>query len=276
MVNLFEIMRQAQSGAALPALSRQFGLDGADMQRAVDALLPAFSLALQRNAADPNAFAHLIGLVTSGRYAPFFDGSAGASPSAAAANGQDVLSALFGSREVTRQVAGQAAAATGIGVQALQEMMPVLAATLVGGMFRYATVEGFADLLRTWSDSLRAAAAPAPAPRPAAPFGPWSGWFELMNRVTGASPPPQPPPALPYADPFKAWAEIMGGLAGPAPSPAPPAPPPALPPPAPASNPFEALFHMYETGREAQAQHVAALASIIDGAWATGRPDAAR
>lgn len=253
MMNLHDIMRQARSGTALPSLSRQFGLDGGQTQRAVDALLPAFSLAFQRNVQDPAAFAALLGPLASGRYAPFFDGSGSAAPPLGAIGAHDVLGALFGSPDAPRQVATQAAAATGLGVQVLQEMMPVLAATLVGGMFRYASVEGFADVLRTWSDALRAA---APAPRrPAPPAAPWSAWFDMMNAM--APPPPPPPPSA--TGPFGVWAGLMGDLAGATPQ-APPAPPP---PP----NPFEALTRMFDTGREVQAQHLASLQSILDGAW---------
>lgn len=266
MINLFDIMRQARSGTAVPSLAQQFGLDGVQTQQALEALLPAFSLAFQRNVQDPAAFARLLGPLASGRYAPFFDGSGGWSPPAAASGGQDVLGALFGSPEATGQVARQAAAATGLGVQVLQEMMPVLAATLVGGMFRYASVEGFADVLRTWSDALRTAA-PAP-PRPAPPAAPWSAWFEMMNAMV---PPgqrasqPSPPAARPLPDPFAAWAGLMGDVAG-ATRPAPPAPPPT-------PNPFEAITQMFDTGREVQTQHLASLQSILDAAWGGRRAD---
>lgn len=285
MINLFDIMRQAQGGAALTSLSRQFGLNGPQTQLALDALLPAFSLAFQRNAQHPSAFAGVVDLVTSGRFAPFFDGSGGfaqRSPS----TGEDVLEALFGSKEVSRQVAAQAAAATGLGVQVLQDMMPVVAATLIGGLFRYASIDGFADLLRTWSDALKAAA-PAAAQAPSRPsqasaaFGPWSEWFDLMGRMRPAAPPPPAPPQPSkglVGDPFQAWGQMMSALTSPNPA-APPsaarpptarpptARPPATPPAAAQQNPFAALSEMFESGRDVQAQQLANLQTILDGVW---------
>ena len=261
MVNLFDIMRQAQGGAGLQSLSRQFGLDGQSTQRALEALLPAFSLAFLRNAQDPRAFAAMLDLMTSGRFAPAFDGSG-----SARLGGEDILRTLFGSGDVTRRIADQASAMTGIGVQVLQQMMPVLAATLVGGMFRYASVEGFADLLKQWSDALKAAAPPAPRPAPPQAANPWSAWFEMMSSAWGGSPAPSPPPPREAANPFETWARLMSTMMGQGGG-APPAPPPPSRP-----NPFEALSRMFEVGRDVQAQNFATFQAILDGASRAAAP----
>lgn len=251
MVNLLDIMRQAQSGTGVDALSRQFGLDASQTQRALEALLPAFALAFRRSAQDPGSFSGLLDLMMSGRFQPWFEGAG-----LPRAGGEDALRTLFGSPDVARQVAGQASAMTGIAVGVLQQMMPALAGMLVGGLFRFASLEGFADLLRHWSDALRAAAPrPAPPPRPA---DPWSAWFGMMSGMAAREPAPPPPPPT-SASPFEAWARLMATMAG-VREPPPPPPPPAAP------NPFEALSRMFEAGREIQAQHLAAFGSILDGA----------
>lgn len=53
MVNPFEMMQPAQNGAAVEAMARQFGLTPKQAENAVDVLLPAFALALQRQMANP-------------------------------------------------------------------------------------------------------------------------------------------------------------------------------------------------------------------------------
>ncbi len=55
-MNLFEMMQQAQGGQAMQNLSRQYGLSPKQTQAAIDALLPAFSMGLQRQTQDPYAF----------------------------------------------------------------------------------------------------------------------------------------------------------------------------------------------------------------------------
>jgi len=58
MINLFELMRQAQGNPA-EAMARQFGLSPPQAESAIDALLPAFALAIQRQFQDPQAWPKL-------------------------------------------------------------------------------------------------------------------------------------------------------------------------------------------------------------------------
>ncbi len=60
MQNLFEIMQRAGGGAFLETLSRQYGLDPASTQKALDALLPAFSIAFQQSLQNPERFSALL------------------------------------------------------------------------------------------------------------------------------------------------------------------------------------------------------------------------
>lgn len=256
MANLFDIARAAQSGMGLQNLSREFGLDPDQARRAVEALLPAFTMAFRQTAVDPVAFANLAGAVGSGLYAPYFDGTAAGS---GAARPETVVAQLFGSDAVARQIAAQASGLTGIGAQVIHRMLPVLAAMLVGGMFRYASVDGVADFLRHWSDALRSmqpkTASPPPAPDP------WAAWTSVVSASLGAPPTPEPAPAPPPENPFEAWSRLMTSMVGGA------APPP--PPPPPAANPAQALTRMFETGLDVQAQYLTSLQSVFGQAWTT-------
>ena len=55
------------------------------------------------------------------------------------ADGNGILGHLFGSKDLSRAVASQAAQATGIGQNVLQQMLPAIAAMLMGGMFKQST-----------------------------------------------------------------------------------------------------------------------------------------
>ena len=50
------------------------------------------------------------------------------------ADGNGILGHLLGSKDVSRQLAGQAAAQTGIGEGVLKSMLPVVAAMMMGAM----------------------------------------------------------------------------------------------------------------------------------------------
>lgn len=265
MVNLFDIMRNAQAGAGLQNLSRQFGLTPADTQRALDVLLPAFSLCFERVVHDPNAFARLLQVVASGQYAPFFDAPATLS-AASLASGSDVLTRLMGSKEASRRVAEQGAAATGMGVDILQQMLPMVAATLIGGAFRYTSLEGMSDLFARWSEAFRqahVAQAPAPPPNPAGPFELWTSLFNPQAPARTQSP-PQSPPQNSAQNPVEAWSAMVDAMLGRA---APKAPEPPPPP-----NPVQILAQMFEAGTQAQAQYVAGLKASLDHVWNDNRP----
>lgn len=246
MVNLFDIAKAAQGGMGVQTISREFGLDQDQARRAIEALLPAFTLAFRQMAFDPVTFANLAGAVGSGRYAPYFDGTR--LPGMAAPDG--VAAQLFGSDEVARQVSAQASAMTGIGAQVFQRMLPVLAAMLVGGMSKYASLDGFAEFLRQWSEALRAMQPRKPEPKAA---DPWSAWSRVVVASLGGSA-PKPKVEAPPANPFEAWSRLMTTMVGGA---APPPPPPSSP------NPAQALATMFESGLDVQAQYLKALQSAF-------------
>ena len=259
-MNLFDIVQQAQSGLAMDNLSRQFGLNPDQTQRAMEALLPAFSLGFQRSMANPSLFAPLLEMMASGRYAPFFDGMG--QGSLLQSSGQQVLDRLFGSTDLSRQVAGQASAMTGIGAQVLQQMMPSLAAILMGGLFRQTNVRGLSDFLRAWSDWLRTVAPPDRSRTSASATAgtPYGAWMDLMGTMMGgkAANPEPPTPADPWTSFMQAFTKSMPQAAA---APPPPAPPPSQP------NPFQVLSEMFQGGREVQSQYVASLQAIFDGLW---------
>ena len=71
-MTLSDILRSAQNGEALGALARRFGLAPDAAERATQAMLPAFSAAMERLKQDPDALAGLIAEITDTRHAASF------------------------------------------------------------------------------------------------------------------------------------------------------------------------------------------------------------
>lgn len=139
MLNLFDMLANAQNGNGVEALARQFGLSQQQAQAAVQALLPAFSQGLKRNTSDPYGVGAFLSALSTGQHARYFDDAADASSPQGMAAGNDVLGQLFGSKDLSRAVAAQAAQATGLGQQLLQQMLPAIAAMIMGGLFKQST-----------------------------------------------------------------------------------------------------------------------------------------
>ena len=54
MMPLFDMLNNAQNGEAMKGIAKQFGLDEKQMNKTVEALMPAFSTGLKRNTQTPD------------------------------------------------------------------------------------------------------------------------------------------------------------------------------------------------------------------------------
>lgn len=139
MASLYDMLANAQGGQGMEMLARQFGLSQQQTQAAVEALLPAFSQGLKRNASDPYGIGAFVNAMATGQHAKYFDDAQNAFSPQGMAEGNGILGHLFGSKDLSRAVASQAAQATGVGQQVLQQMLPVIASMIMGGLFKQST-----------------------------------------------------------------------------------------------------------------------------------------
>ncbi|RJT35050.1 DUF937 domain-containing protein [Mesorhizobium waimense] len=139
MPSLFDILAQAQNGNGMQALAQQFGLSMQQTQSAVEALLPAFSQGLRRNTADPYGLGAFMTAMASGQHAKYFEDASRAFSPQGLDEGNGILGHLFGSKDLSRAVASQAAQATGLSQQVLQQMLPAIASMMMGGLFKQTT-----------------------------------------------------------------------------------------------------------------------------------------
>ncbi|UVK38607.1 DUF937 domain-containing protein [Mesorhizobium sp. AR10] len=139
MPSLFDMLAQAQNGNGMQALAQQFGLSQQQTQAAVEALLPAFSQGLRRNTADPYGLGAFMTAMASGQHAKYFEDATRAFSPQGLDEGNGILGHLFGSKDLSRAVASQAAQATGVSQQVLQQMLPAIASMMMGGLFKQTT-----------------------------------------------------------------------------------------------------------------------------------------
>ena len=192
MLPLFDMMLQAQNGMAMDAMAKQYGLAQEQAAKAVAALMPAFASGFKRNTTNPYDFSTLLQAMTSGNYAKYFEDMSSAFTPQGIADGNQVLQQLFGSKEVSRAIAAQAAQLTGIGQDVLKQMMPAMADTLMGGLFKQTTGQ------------FPGANAFAGTPMAAM----MQQWLEN----TGLQPKPQAQAASMFDNPFtRAFQDMMGG-----------------------------------------------------------------
>lgn len=132
-MNMMDMIMQAAGGNTAQEAGSQFGLSPEMSQKAIGALLPAISSAMKQNTASPQGLAGLLGALQGGGHEQYLD-----NPQALAQNapteGNAILGHLFGTKEVSRAVAGRAAEQTGIDSGVLKKMLPMVAMMAMGGM----------------------------------------------------------------------------------------------------------------------------------------------
>ncbi len=266
MLSLYEMMMQAQNGNAVEAMARQFGLAQEQAARAVAALMPAFSEGFKRNAANPYDLAAFMKALTTGEHAKYFEDIGKAFTPQGMAEGNGILNHLFGSKEVSRAIAAQAAQMTGIGQEIYKQMLPVMASTLMGGLFKQTfapffpgadagkmPANPFADMMQQWAE----ATGFAKKPEPANPFD--NPFTQAAQEFFGTK---KEAPANPFTDnPFaKAFQDMMAGMTG--------QPAAAEKPSAPEETPADSLKSlvntMFDTGLEMQKDYQRNIEAIFE------------
>lgn len=133
-MNLLEMIMSAQGGAAAQQAGSQLGLNQQQSQSAIAALLPAISSALKQNTAKPEGLAGLLGALQGGNHSQYLDNAQAVASPAATTDGNAILGHLFGSKDVSRAVAGHAAQKTGLDTGILKKMLPMVAAMAMGSL----------------------------------------------------------------------------------------------------------------------------------------------
>jgi hypothetical protein len=278
MLPLFDMMLQAQNGNAMDAMARQFGLAQEQTAKAMAALTPAFASGFKRNTTNPYDFSTLLSAMSSGNYAKYFEDMNSAFTPQGIADGNQVLQQLFGSKEVSRAIAAQAAQLTGIGQDILKQMMPVMADTMMGGLFKQATgqfggvnpfaASPMASMMQQWLEST--GLQPKPQPQAASMFdNPFTRAFQdMMGGQKKPEPQAQANPFLvnPFAKAFQDMAAAYSGQAGVQPQPADATKPEtAKAPEKEAQEGFSAMINtMFDSGLEVQKSYQKNMEQIFE------------
>lgn len=120
--NMFDMIQGAAGGALMKQVAQQFGIDDGQAQGALKALLPAISGGLKRNASDPQGLQSLLGALDQGNHDQYLDRPEQIAQPETINDGNAILGHLLGSKDMSRQVASQAAARSGVDAGILKQM----------------------------------------------------------------------------------------------------------------------------------------------------------
>jgi len=126
--------RSAQGGSAVQQLGQQFGLNGDQVSSALSALVPALAAGFHNNMSSSQGLDGLLGALGGGQHQRYVDDANALGHPDTVDDGNGILGHIFGSKDVSRQVAAQASSQSGIGADVLKSMLPVVAAMMMGTM----------------------------------------------------------------------------------------------------------------------------------------------
>jgi hypothetical protein len=265
MVNLFEIMQAAQGGKAYANLSQQFGIGPEQAQQAVEAVLPAISLGLQQQAKTVEGWQNILTTLSQAQNsAEFFDSDGDGIPDHLQKEGHGALGTMFGGPDMTKAVAANAAQFAGLPASMMQQMLPVIASMIIGGLFKGATNNGLGGILGQMMQGGQAGAGGLGGMlggmfgqnQPQAPQGGLGGMFgNILGQMMGGQRPSQPAPQNGMGGLFgDMLSQMMGGQ-----RPSQPAPQPQTP----MDAGLDMLKGMFETGREVHSSQMDTWQKIL-------------
>ncbi|MFK7793787.1 MAG: DUF937 domain-containing protein [Gammaproteobacteria bacterium] len=140
-MDLLRTILEAQGGSGVKQLANQFGLDGNQASSVLSQLIPALAGGVKKNV-QQGGLDSLISALNSGKHSQYLDNPSQLENASTVSDGNAILGHLFGSKDVSRQVAGHAAQNTGIDSSILKKMLPIIATMVMGGMSKQSGAGG--------------------------------------------------------------------------------------------------------------------------------------
>ena len=134
MGNLLEMILKAQDGGLVKQIGKQHGLEPTQAFDAIRNLLPHLTKGMSQNMQKEGGLGGLLDALNKGSHQKYIDSAEDIVSQAATKDGNSILGHILGSKDVSRQVAAQAAQATGIDISILKKMLPQVAGAAMGGM----------------------------------------------------------------------------------------------------------------------------------------------
>lgn len=133
-MDLMDLLKSTGGGDSIGALARTVGLGSSDTSKLVESLAPALMRGVQKNTADDEGLAGLRRALESGGHDRYIDNPDLMASEDTRADGNNILGHIFGSKDVSRNVAAAASRNTGIDSGLIKKALPLLASLAMGAM----------------------------------------------------------------------------------------------------------------------------------------------
>ena len=133
-MDLMDLLKASGGGDSVSQLASAVGLESSDTSKLVESLAPALMRGLQKNTASDDGIAGLRRALETGGHDRYIDDPSLMRAAETRADGNNILGHIFGSKDVSRNVAAAAAKDTGIDASLIKKALPLLASLAMGAM----------------------------------------------------------------------------------------------------------------------------------------------
>jgi hypothetical protein len=133
-MDFMDLLKAAGGSDSIGQLATTVGLGSSDTSKLVEALAPALMRGMQKNAADDSGLAGLRRALETGGHDRYIDRPELLGSDETRVDGNNILGHIFGSKDVSRNVAAVAAKDTGISASLIKKALPLLASLAMGAM----------------------------------------------------------------------------------------------------------------------------------------------
>jgi hypothetical protein len=133
-MDLMDLLSAAGADESVGKLAGSVGIGTSDAQNMIGALAPALMRSLQKQAESSGGLEALQGALASGNHQRYVNEPDLMGSDDTRDDGNKILGHLFGSKDVSRNVAAQAAADTGIDADLIKKALPLVAGLAMGAL----------------------------------------------------------------------------------------------------------------------------------------------
>ena len=133
-MDLMDLLKATGGGESIGQLAGAVGLGSKDTSSVVAALAPALMRGLQKNTTSDDGLAGLRQALETGGHDRYIDDPSLMGSDDTRSDGNNILGHIFGSKDVSRNVAAAAAKETGVDASLIKKALPLLASLAMGAM----------------------------------------------------------------------------------------------------------------------------------------------
>lgn len=141
-MDILSLLKGVDRAGSVDKLAETLNLDGDRAQHLVAALSPALSRGLQKQKEQPGGFQSLTQALSTGRHERYVDHPELLQDESTRADGNKILGHLFGSKDVSRNVATKVASDTGISADLVKKALPLVAGLAMGALSKQTSAKG--------------------------------------------------------------------------------------------------------------------------------------